>query len=29
MCKDAKDLIEKLPAWSLKAAEYEHQFSGR
>ena len=25
-CKDAKELKEKLTAWSLKVAEYEHQF---
>ena len=25
-CKDAKELKERLTAWSLKAAEYEHQF---
>ena len=25
-CKDAKELKERLTAWSLKVAEYEHQF---
>ena len=25
-CKDAQELKEKLTAWSLKVAEYEHQF---
>ena len=25
-CKDAKELEERLTAWSLKVAEYEHQF---
>ena len=25
-CKDAKELTERLTAWSLKVAEYEHQF---
>ena len=25
-CKDAKELKERLTAWSLQAAEYEHQF---
>ena len=25
-CKDAKELKERLAAWSLKAVEYEHQF---
>ena len=25
-CKDAKELKERLAAWSLKVAEYEHQF---
>ena len=25
-CKDAKELKENLTAWSLKVAEYEHQF---
>ena len=25
-CKDAKEWKEKLTAWSLKVAEYEHQF---
>ena len=25
-CKDAKELKEKLTAWTLKVAEYEHQF---
>ena len=25
-CKDAKELKERLAAWSLKEAEYEHQF---
>ena len=26
-CKDAKELKERLTAWSLKVAEYEHQFN--
>ena len=26
-CKDAKELKERLTAWSLKVAEYEHQFT--
>ena len=25
-CKNAKELKERLTAWSLKFAEYEHQF---
>ena len=25
-CKDAKELKERLTAWSLKVAEYEHRF---
>ena len=25
-CKDAKELKERFTAWSLKVAEYEHQF---
>ena len=25
-CKDAKELKERVTAWSLKVAEYEHQF---
>ena len=25
-CKDAKELKERLTAWSLAVAEYEHQF---
>ena len=25
-CKDAKELKERLTAWSLRVAEYEHQF---
>ena len=25
-CKDAKELMERLTAWPLKVAEYEHQF---
>ena len=25
-CNDAKELKERLTAWSLKVAEYEHQF---
>ena len=25
-CKDAKELKERLTAWSLKVAEFEHQF---
>ena len=25
-CKDAKELKERLAAWSLREAEYEHQF---
>ena len=25
-CKDAKELKERLTAWSLTVAEYEHQF---
>ena len=25
-CKDAKEVKERLTAWSLKVAEYEHQF---
>ena len=25
-CKDAKELKERLTSWSLKVAEYEHQF---
>ena len=25
-CKDAKEMKEKLKAWSLKVAEYEHRF---
>ena len=25
-CKDAKEFKERLTAWSLKVAEYEHQF---
>ena len=25
-CKEAKELKERLTAWSLKVAEYEHQF---
>ena len=27
-CEDAKELKERLTAWSLKVAEYEHQFEG-
>ena len=25
-CEDGRELMEKLTAWSLKVADYEHQF---